>query len=210
MTNMQGAAWLEWFKAIFDLLKGISWPLALFLVIWIFREPIRARIPFVIQLGPTGAVFQPGQQPDQGGANPLQTVSHPLPTVNDLATSIQEELLAFVPEQREQRLVRALAEARVMADFEFIFANIFQSQIDALSELASGPKAIAEAKEYFEETVRPMNKELYSRWDFEQWSAYLLSQKLVEVENGTVQITQKGIDFLDFVRRYKVGFHLSN
>jgi len=207
LLNIQSAAWLEWARATFDLIKGIAWPLAAFFIVWLFREQIKAKFPDVVQLGPTGAVFQaPQQQQSSQPSNPLQAGPHPLQTVNALADTIRNELQDYVAEQREPRLVRALAEARVLGEFEFIFSNIFQSQIDALKELSAGPKTVTEAQSFFVDRVVPTNRDLYAQVDFDRWSAYLTVQRLVEVSTDQVSITQKGRDFLDFVSTTKAGF----
>lgn len=206
-SGLQSVAWLEWVKTTFDLIKGVSWPLAVFGVVWLFRNQIRERIPDLISLGPSGAVLQPPQQFGSPQlSSPLETATHALPSVNTLAQAVQEELEAFLPAQREPRLVRALAEARLFAEFEFIFGIIFNSQIEALKELSHGPKTTAEAEKFFEEEVRPISKELYDEWQFDKWSAFLIAQYLVQVDGGSVQITQKGRDFLDFVVRHKGSF----
>lgn len=203
-------AWLEWAKVTFDLIKGIAWPFGLFCIVFLFREQLRARIPYIQQLGPTGATF--GDPQPQGpliSPAPL-SIDHPLQTVADLAAAINRELEEIAAEHRQNRLVKALAEARTLAEFEAIFANIFQSQIDALSELSERPYTIAEAERYFAEFVTGRNPELYGEWGFDQWSEYLVSQRLVAAESGKIEITQKGRDFFEFATNYKRGFRRSN
>jgi hypothetical protein len=210
LLNIQSAAWLEWAKATFDLIKGIAWPLAAFFVVWLFREQIKAKFPDVVQLGPTGAVFQISQQQSSQSPNPLQASPHPLQTVNALVETIQAELQGYVLDQREPRLVRALAEARVLAEFENIFGSVFQSQIDALKVLASGQKTTQEAQAFFTEEVVPKNKELYAQFDFDKWATFLVINNLVQVTNDEITITQKGLDFLDFVRTKKAAYFRPN
>lgn len=203
-------AWLEWAKVTFDLFKGVAWPLGLFCIVFLFREQLRARIPYMQQVGPTGAIFaEPQPQGPLTSPAPL-SVDHPLQTVTDLASAIGRELEEIAAEHRQNRLIKALAEARTLADFEAIFAVIFQSQINALAELAERPYTIAEAERYFEEFVAPLNPELYTEWGFDQWSQFLISQRLVVANSERVEITQKGKDFLDFAVNYKRGFRRAN
>lgn len=203
-------AWLEWAKVTFDLFKGVAWPLGLFCIVFLFREQLRARIPYIQQVGPAGAIFaEPQPQGPLISPAPL-SVDHPLQTVTELALAIGRELEEFAPEHRQNRLIRALAEARTLADFEATFASIFQSQINALSELSERPYTIAEAEKYFEDFVIELNPELYAEWGFEQWSQFLISQRLVVANSEKVEITQKGRDFLDFAINHKRGFRRSN
>jgi len=205
------ASWIEWAKTLVDLLKGVAWPATILLVVWLFRDEIKKQIPRLKEAGPTGFSFvDEGQPTTAPGPGQLTTADHPLETVNTLAVQISEELSAYVADQREPRLIRALAEARTLANFEFIFANIFRSQVMALQVLEEGPVTTEAAEEYFAKEVIPLNKELFEAWGFEKWSAYLVSQRLVHVEGGMVAITAKGRDFLEFVRQHKGGFVLAN
>ena len=201
--------WHEWAKTLVDLLKGISWPLAIFGVIFTFRHQIRERFPDLISLGPAGAVLQPRQARGGRDGNPLETEPHPLPSVNAKADEIRRELETLVEEQRQPRLIRALAEAQLFGNFEFIFGVIFGSQISALRELLDGPKSEAEARDFFKHKVVPVNKELES-WGFEKWASYLISEGLVTVEGKAISLSQKGRDFLVYVDRYKEGWVRSN
>lgn len=210
MQSISTIAWLEWARVTFDLIKGIAWPFGLFCIVFLFREQLRARIPDILQLGPTGATFRDPQPRGPLVSPAALSVDHPLQTVTDLASAIGRELEEIAPEHRQNRLIKALAEARTLADFEATFAVIFQSQINAMSELAQRPYTIAEAEKYFEEFVVPMNPELYAEWGFDQWSQFLISQRLVVANSEKVEITQKGRDFLEFAVNYKRGFRRAN
>lgn len=209
---LQTVAWLEWAKATFDLLKGVSWPLAIFGLFWLFRREIRERLPHLISAGPGGAVFEPPQQqaPPAQPAVSLDPPEHPLASVNELAKEIRRTVDITIAEKREPLLVQALADARIAANFEFIFSEIFQSQIDALRELKVRPKTISEAEQYFETEVIPRNKDLFEKWGFEKWALFLAAQRLVQVVEDKIEITQKGLDFLDFVKNQKAGFVRTN
>lgn len=207
----QHVNWLEWAKATFDLIKGIAWPIGIFALAFIFRDAIRALIPYIKEVGP-GGIKIGTQQPlsQQQNTSLLTATPHPLSTVNARIDQIQSILANIIPEQREASLVRALAEARTLAEFEFIFANIFQSQVDALDKLANSDVTISEAEEFFKNEVVVRNKDVMSAWGFENWSNYLRAQGLVLVEGDNVVITDKGRDFLTFVKEAKTGFTLIN
>lgn len=214
-ANWQAIAWLEWAKAIFDLLKGVAWPLAAFLVVWIFRKPLAKLIPQLRRAGPGGVEFDPPTQPTS--APPIvslrersivvDTTGLEVSTAQDLEEKIRRDLQDVPDDERQNSLIRTLSFAMLAANFEFVFANIFQSQIDALRELArSGPKTMDEAENYFAERVLPVNREVFSEWGLERWSAYLRAQGLVNVAGGKISISQKGIDFLHWIDTFRSGF----
>ncbi|NML73645.1 hypothetical protein HHL25_05835 [Rhizobium sp. S-51] len=209
LIKLQEVSWLDWAKTLVDLLKGIAWPLAVFCLIWIFRKQIREKIPHLRNISPTSADFEM-QPTSQATPGPFVAGPHRLSTVNDLVEKIQQELTPIIAESREPLLVRALAEARVLADFEFIFANIFKTQVDALRRLSEGSVSLEEAEKYFEDNVIPIRPELFAEWGFERWSAYLRSQGLVLLIDERVEITAKGNDFLQFVDSRKAGATLVN
>lgn len=198
--------WLEWAKATFDLLKGIAWPAAIFWLVFLFRKQIRERIPHVIEVGPTRALFQqPPTQPIQSNAS-LEGTPERLPTVVELEKDVRARLEMIAPEYRESELVRAVAEGRLVANFEFIFASIFGSQIDFLNELKGGAKSQSECELYFTQQVVSKDEDFFSEIGFERWRSYLFSQELAVEEDGKMAITVKGVDFLFWVGAAKQGF----
>ncbi|NSL22848.1 hypothetical protein [Agrobacterium tumefaciens] len=201
---MQSIEWLEWTKVTFDLAKGVAWPLSLFSLVWLFRDQIRARIPFMVQVGPTGAVFQGVQQTTAPGESATLNVSSEFVTVSSAVKNIRVELEGFIAEHREGRLINALAEARVFANFEFIFGAIFQTQIDFLSALEKGAKTTDESQALFNDLTARLNKE-FIEWGFVNWVNFLRVNELIDTSTGEFSITQKGRDFVLFVRKYRLG-----
>lgn len=213
----QSTAWLEWAKAIFDLLKGVAWPLSLFLIVWLFRAQLRARIPDLISVGPGGAVLQPPKQPTQPDLPtglPAQTADvwksdlslakHPLPTVQEVIDQIKDQLPTVPEEERVSRLVVGLAEAQIERNFEHVWGLIFGSQIKILERLKAENLSYDEVKLSFEAEVLSINPGLKGV-DFHQWTQFLLGQELVTLKEDRFSLTQLGRDFLVFKELRKQG-----
>lgn len=193
--------WLEWAKVVFDLIKGVAWPLALFMVVWIFRTQLRERIKDLISVGPGGAVLQaPVQPPVERPIAAVSAADHPMKTVQSvLIPRIESELNNLPHDDRYKQLVVALAEARIDRAFEWVFSIIFGSQILALRRLKDVPSiSIGEGEAFFDEAVKP-HYPVLAEAGFERWSAFLIEQKLVKVEGDRISITDLGKDFLLFV-----------
>ena len=206
--------WLEWSKAVFDLLKGITWPLAILLVVFIFRREVRDRIKDIVSVGPTGAVLQPRQSTEAPPASGLAEEKLPAPiktdnlstTVKALVAKIEGQLTTIAEGERIRTLVISLAQAQTDSQFEYIWGIIFGSQIAALRRLVQvGSISIDDAKKFFEEDVKPINPELYSQAGFDNWALFLINQQLIAVQENSVSLTDTGHDFLAFVDRRKPG-----
>ncbi|TBY93582.1 hypothetical protein E0H35_25655 [Rhizobium leguminosarum bv. viciae] len=199
--------WLDWTKAVFDLLKGIAWPVSILSVVWIFRQEVRERIKDIISVGPSGAVLQVPKQPTVAKpATGLAETQHPLATVKALIDKIGVQLNDTPEDERIPKLVINLAEAQIERGFEFIWGLIFGSQVTALRRLKEqGPIPVDEAKRLYEKEVLPANKELLPDWDFDQWTLFLKNQQLVKLENDQFSLTDLGRDFLAFVDLRKQG-----
>lgn len=202
LSAWNSVSWHEWAKILFDLIKGVSWPLAAFGIVFIFRHQIRERFPDLISLGTGGAVLQARQQTASAPTTPLATLPHELPSVNALVDVIRIELEQIAVPFREQRLIGALAEARLLTNFEFIFGLIFGTQIKFLALLKDGPMTVTEVTQFFKNDVIPVNKE-FETLGVDKWLWFLTEQALVVAEANTISITTKGRDFLSFVSRQK-------
>lgn len=192
---------LEWARTLFDLLKGVAWPLMLGFVVWQFRNELRERIKFLISVGPGGAGFQPPPQPV--AASPIEGLSppeHALRSAQALSRRIEEEARQLPEEERIRNLSIALAVAKFERVFEQIFSSIFGSQIQFLRHLVTVESISAvDADSYFKENLVVLSPDLYSEIGFIGWSRYLFTHQLIKMEGTQLAITQLGRDFLLFV-----------
>lgn len=207
-TDLKSVAWLEWAKVVFDLLKGIAWPVAVFLIVWIFRTQLRERMRDLISAGVTGAVFQAPSQLIL--KSEFKFESHPLQSVVKLQEQLKVDFDDFSEDVREAKLLRSLAETRVERVFETIYWNIFASQIAFLRKLLLQPVTHVDTLEYFAETVQPINKEFYANATAPEWTKFLFVQNLVLSTNDKVEITDLGKDFLIYIDVTKAGFERFN
>ncbi|SEI13911.1 hypothetical protein SAMN05216228_10267 [Rhizobium tibeticum] len=206
--------WLEWARAIFDLVKGVAWPATLLAAALLFRDQIREKIRDLRKAGPTGAEFDPAQShapatepsteittispttvtPTGGG----ETIVHSFSTITTVGNQLLQQVEGLPLEQRVTVLVSRLAEARVISQFEFIWGLIFQSQITFLRRLSVVPMVRSEAMAFYEENARSKFTEL-AEWDFDKWAKFLFNQALIEEAGSNIAITGPGRDFITWV-----------
>ncbi len=125
------------------------------------------------------------------------------PMLSELARTLRQNLdnmnLAS-PTDREELLIKALAECQIVVLFEQIYRIIFGSQIEALHFLASTPGFSTEVDniaDYYKKSVRcGLDPEKVS---FEMWRGYLESTVLVLQEGTRIGITVRGKEFLKYL-----------
>lgn len=202
--------WIEWAKVVFDLAKGIAWPLAGASIIFYFRNEIRDRIKDVVSVGPGSIVLRnPQEQVKQNPPTGLvKPISHPFSTVPKVVEKITKELNDVPEDERMTRLVSVLAEAQVDRNFEFIWGMIFGSQIQALRRLREvGSVSVDDAKRFFNEEVKPAHGDAFKDYSYEQWADFLHAHSLVEIiDRDRIGLTDLGRDFLLFLDIRKKDF----
>jgi hypothetical protein len=194
--------WMEWAKLTFDLIKGVAWPLAIFLMVRMFKTQIAEKLKYLTDVGPSGAKFRDPIQPDHPPATrgpASQPLNDPVfEVVPQFEAMISDDLDKIPHQEHYARLVRALAETQLVARFEFVFGAIFGTQLDALRILAAAPAPMPEAVKWFEEHVRPIFHPTIEM-SFDRWSAFLFGQGLVNLNDNFLTLSELGRDFLKFV-----------
>ncbi|GGJ21798.1 hypothetical protein GCM10011320_31310 [Neoroseomonas lacus] len=105
-------------------------------------------------------------------------------------------------EDRVDRLIRLLSEARIEADFERIYRVIYGSQIRGLRMLGSeGRISLADARKRFDAVISDYPG-FYKEGSFDEWLAFLTRMALVaKTEEDMLALTPLGQDFLVFLAR---------
>lgn len=188
-----------------DLLKQIAWPVAAVVIASLFRGELRALLPKLRRVGPSGLEFDVEQQQLRaavvtapGELKELPGLSR-TPAMANVERVLHERLRQSKQEDREALLVRLLAQSHLETYFEQTYRLIFGSQITALKILNQGIKASeANAREHFE-TLKGLYPEVYKHYGYEQWLGFLLWRELVMRSDDTFQITDLGRDFLFYL-----------
>jgi hypothetical protein len=206
-----GLPWLELTKTVFDLIKGIAWPLMILWVVLLFRKQVADLIPRIVRLGKDGVEVSPaarlqtlaGQTPSEAEElAKARFAQAPTPQfIKDLETDIWNQLETNPNEEKLPLAVRAIAYARTAVRCERTYGLIFGSQIRGLRELINPTKPVTvdDAKTYYEENVKVAHTSFYKDFPFEAWLGFLVSQELVEVEDGLIRISDFGRWFLGYM-----------
>lgn len=198
--------WLEFIKALFDLIKGIAWPLAIAFIAWFYRDDIKSLLPRVEEAGPTGVKLRPPEREQKTLATDLREAGQVelkelpglgrTPTIARIEKDLHLSIQAYPEDQRTDIALRVLAEARLMLLFERMYRVMFGSQIAGLKRLNERTTVpLVEAIGYFEQ-VKEAYPDFYKDFGFADWIRFLQRENLVVVTEETVEITDLARDFL--------------
>jgi len=202
-----GIAWLEVFKAISTLLIGLAWPGSVVLLGYFFRKEISSKLADVETAGPGGVTFHKQQQP-KADAMTTELIPHGTltPFQKVIEDSIIKDLDAIADDKKMPILIAQLALAKIDRFFEYVYANIFGTQVHGLQQLrdAGGTVTLVRAEQFFDE-VKAKFPEFYVNITFAQWFRYLEINRFAVIEAANVKLTDMGTDFLQFVAAQKAG-----
>lgn len=208
-------------KTVLDPISEASWPIAIGLIVWAFRNPITAMIGRVRQVtgfGGSAEFAMPDAVSQQSGGT---AKSATLPAITDtsnlppsdfvydiLDAEIKATLDQHIKGEIEVKLAwairsRSVSEANRM--HETNYRLLFGSQIQALKALnVSGQTSISDLEKFYAAiAANPLNELFHKDRTFEQWRNFLLNigyAKTVEDSNNLlVQITPFGQQFLQWM-----------
>lgn len=212
----------EGVKTVLDPISNASWPIAVGVIAWVFREPVKAMIGRVRQLSGFGgtADFTAGdaishRQSAEGSATaslPALADTNNLPPP-DPVFDILDGQLASVLEQHVQggesvKLAWAIRQRSISEATRIHETNyrlIFGSQIQALKTLnIVGTSAVKEFEAFYETVqANPAWESMHKDRKFDQWGQFLIDAAYVVLVESSdppaVQITPFGKQFLQWM-----------
>ena len=189
------------------MLDALAWPVTVVVLgfgfMLVFRSPIAAL------LGRTKRVSKSGLETFEVPQLPATTEkSDPLAEFlgsydNQLLKEQEAAITADLkqrglsdPQNAQRALIRSLAGTQILLAFEKIQAGIWASQVSLLTRLhSSGPTKVSEVRVFYDAAALQY-PELYQRYSFDNWLAYLRSYSLIEVDADNIKLTRAGLEFL--------------
>jgi hypothetical protein len=155
---------------------------------------------------------EPGQRPSVTDAEAENLIREKAPEhLSTVIESLQANHGVEIAQAQEpaqeliQNLIRQLAAARIRADFEWIYAQIYGSQVAALWTLRETPNGAARepVEAHLAQVKHNVNMRLViwlQTLPFEAWFGYLQSNGLAEVgTDERYHLTIKGMGFLGYI-----------
>ena len=198
-----------------EILKALGWPHFSFLFalvfVLLFRSQLAGLISRVTSIGKEGVKVAPTPEA-QREKQRTEAVQELLLAIGD--SIVLRDVEGRIQSDLENRglelegdttkvLIKHLAAAQILLEFEQVHNLIFGSQIfllKKLNEVAGQGQKREYVLAYFEH-VREMFKSDLNDWSFEQYMAFLIGRSLVTVNVDTYHITNLGVEYLTWLAR---------
>lgn len=198
-----------------ELLKALSWPHFSFLFalifVLLFQSQLAGLISRVTSIGKEGvkAAPTPEAQREKQKTEAVQELLLAIGdsiVLRDIEGRIKSDLENYGLEldgDAVKVLIKHLAAAKILLEFEQVHNLIFGSQIFLLKKLnevtGQGQKREYVLAHY--EQVKEMFRSDFGDWSFEQYMAFLIARSLVTVDVDTYHITNLGVEYLTWLAR---------
>ncbi len=198
-----------------EIIKSLSWPhlTFIFVVIFIFafRKPLAGLISRVTQIDKSGVKTSstPEAQREEQKKEAVQELLFAIGNsivLQDVEGRIKTDLETRGLETEGDStkvLIKYLAAAQILLEFEQIHNLIFGSQIfllKKLNEVVGQGKPKEFVTTHFEQIKGPFPVELGS-WTLEQYLSFLIGRSLLIVTEGIYHITNLGVEYLTWIAR---------
>jgi hypothetical protein len=193
---------MAWVQTFLDFVKHIAWPVVVLTLAFCFRRDLHYLATRVTIAGPAAVEFDPQRQLTIPPLTPGELKELPglarTKVMGELEAELHKQLQLFDADKRLDLTVHYLAQSRLEQLFEWIYGQIFGSQIATLRSLVAAACTLADVITYFD-NVKSSEGARYQNVSFDQWSAFLRNQQLIRVVGDRVEITDVGRDFLLFL-----------
>lgn len=199
-----------------DILKNSGWPhVALvfgIFVVLLFRKSLNGFIPRIISIDKSGVKVTPTpeiqreEQKKEIVQELLLAVGDSI-MIRDREGMIKTELTSKGLETQSDTvvvLIKHLAAAQLLLQFEQIHSVIFGSQIfllKKLNEVAGQGKPQEFIASHFE-NIKNLYPASFEKWSLEQYLLFLFSRSLLTVKDYNYHITFLGVEYLTWIARY--------
>lgn len=198
-----------------EIIKALGWPHFSFLFalifVLLFRSQLAGLISRVTSIGKEGVKASPTpeaqreKQKTEAVQELLLAIGDSI-VLRDVEGSIKSDLSSRgleIEGDAVKVLIKHLAAAKILLEFEQVHNLIFGSQIyllKKLNEVAGQGQKRDNVLSHFEH-VRERFKSALGNWSFEQYMAFLLGRSLITVDNDTYHITNLGVEYLTWLAR---------
>ncbi len=190
-------------QSVAAVLKAMAWPASVFAIALFYKADLKALIPRLRKAGPSGVELDPPVQQSVVTTDLSGTIGKSLPgitrtvAIEDLERILRQQFSMIPDDDRVDRLVLELSQARLTAHFERVYRVIFGTQILCLRRLneRKSPVGLDDLKAFFSENTAPFPA-TYEHYGFDGWSAFMLNEMLIRNNGERIEISPVGKDFL--------------
>lgn len=192
-----------------ELIESIKWPVVVIIVILLLIKPIKNLINRVTKVGYGNKSIEANQQSATKKIEEKEIseidraigVFRP-ETIEMFVNAIEEETQVEKLENDNEKIERLKNYSTIiyaMRHFDSIYSAIFGSQIRILEKLNTLQPQSRDSLKFFYENAKKQNPKFYENYSYEEYLNFLFNFTLIREDNGIIQLTILGVDFLKYL-----------
>lgn len=192
-----------------ELIDSIKWPIVVIVAILLLIKPIKNLINRITKVGYGDKSIEATQQ------NATKKIEQQEKSTIDRALGMfrKETIEMFVnaveneteisklktDQEKIERLKNYSTIIYVMRHFDHIYSSIFGSQIRILERLNTLQPENRDSLQFYYDNAKGYNPKFYENYAYANYLNFLFSFDLIREDDGLIQITNLGIDFLKYL-----------
>jgi len=201
----QPSTWLPYLALVFDLVKGVAWPLAALVAVLVVRKPLGQALTRMMRFSAGGveaefAGAQKAFEPSIAGYKLLT------PQDTEAIRSVEQSITAGLDNidatQIQSRLVNTLANNMLERHFAMVTVNIFGGQVELIRAISSadGSLSSSEVSNFFS-GQKSKFKELQD-YNLDLYLKLLVDSQLINRSDDGISITMFGREYLRLLDKH--------
>jgi hypothetical protein len=191
------------------LIDTIKWPIVVIIAILFLVKPIKNLINRITKVGYGDKSIEASQQTlsKKIEQQEISAIDRAIglfrpETIDMFVNAVEEETELTQLNTNEEKLERLKNYSTIiyiMRHFDSIYTSIFGSQIRILERLNTLRPENRDSLNFYYENARNFNPKFYENYTYENYLNFLFSYNLIREDDGIIQITILGVDFLKYL-----------
>ena len=192
-----------------ELVDSIKWPFVAIFGILLLVKPIANLINRVTKVGYGNKTFEASQQTltkkkeEQEISEIDRAIGLFRPETIDMFINAVEEETEIqklkTDIEKIERLKNYSTIIYIMRHFDSIYNSMFGSQIRILERLNTLQPETKESLKFYYENARKNNPKFFENYPYEDYLNFLFNFTLIRIDDGIIQLTILGVDFLKYL-----------
>ena len=192
-----------------ELVNTIKWPILVIIALLIFRRPIIDLINRITKVGYGSKSIEANQQ-ITASEKKSEEISHidravglfrpeTIETFREEVAKETEVAKLKTSNEKIERLTNYGSLLYIMRHFDILYNNIFGSQIRILEYVNSHSQITPESVKFVYENAKKNHPKFYENYSYDEYLNFLFAYNLIRVDDGILNITILGLDFLKYL-----------
>lgn len=192
-----------------ELAETIKWPVLIIIGLLNFRKPIIDLINRITKVG-YGSKSIEAKQQVTAREKKSEEISHidrvvglfrpeTIETFREEVSKETEVSTLKTSDEKIERLTNYGSLLYIMRHFDILYNNIFGSQIRILEYVNSHSEITRESVKFIYENTKKNHSKFFDNYSYDEYLDFLFTHTLIREDDGILNITILGIDFLKYL-----------